>query len=161
MQLYKINEQLERLIDAGELFVDTETGEVFDDKALDQLAMDWDTKVTNTGCLIKNMESDVAAMKAEMDNLKERSERLKKQTENLKQYLAFCLEGKKFHSPQVDISFRKSEMVEIAEGASIPEEYQRVKTTYTLDKTAIKQAIKSGKSFDGIALVTKQNIQIK
>lgn len=40
MQLYKINEQLERLIDAGELFVDTETGEVFDDKALDQLALD-------------------------------------------------------------------------------------------------------------------------
>ena len=29
MQLYKMNEQLERLIDAGELFVDTETGEVF------------------------------------------------------------------------------------------------------------------------------------
>lgn len=161
MQLYKINEQLERLINDGALFVDTETGEVFDDKALDQLALDWDTKVTNTGCLIKNMEADAVAMKNEMDALKGRRERLEKRIDSLKKYLSFCLEGKKFHSPQVDISFRKSEQVEILEGCKIPDEYQKVKTTYTPDKTALKQAIKSGKTFDGISLVEKRNIQIK
>lgn len=99
MQLYKINEQLERLINDGALFVDTETGEVFDDKALDELAIDWDTKVTNTGCLIKNMEADAIAMKNEMDALKGRRERLEKRIDSLKKYLSFCLEGKKFHSP--------------------------------------------------------------
>lgn len=161
MQLYKMNEQFERLIDAGELFVDTETGEVFDDKALDQLALDWDTKVTNTGCFIKDMETDIVAIKSEVDRLRERQKRLEKRVENLKGYLSFCLNGKKFHSPQVDISFRKSEQVEILEGCKIPDEYQKVKTTYTPNKTALKQAIKSGKTFDGISLVEKQNIQIK
>lgn len=160
MQLYKINEQLERLIDAGELFVDTETGEVFDDKALDQLALDWDTKVTNTGCFIKNMESDIVAIKSEVERLKERQKRLEKRVESLKGYLSFCLEGKKFHSPQVDISFRKSEQVE-ADIARLPAEYIISVTTSKPNKIKLKEALKRNISIEGAALVEKQNIQIK
>lgn len=160
MQLYKINEQLERLIDAGELFVDTETGEVFDDKALDQLALDWDTKVTNTGCFIKNMESDIVAIKSEVERLKERQKRLEKRVESLKGYLSFCLEGKKFHSPQVDISFRKSEQVE-ADIARLPAEYIISVTTLKPNKIKLKEALKKNISIEGAALVEKKNIQIK
>lgn len=160
MQLYKINEQLERLINDGALFVDTETGEVFDDKALDELAIDWDTKVTNTGCLIKNMEADAIAMKNEIDALKGRRERLEKRIDSLKKYLSFCLEGKKFHSPQVDISFRKSEQVE-ADIARLPAEYIISVTTSKPNKIKLKEALKRNISIEGAALIEKKNIQIK
>lgn len=161
MQLYKINEQLERLIDAGGLFVDTETGEVFDDTALDALAISWDEKVTNTGCLIKNMAAEEAAIKAEMKALKERADRLGNRVERLKQYLGFCLEGKKFHSPQVDISFRRSEQVVIGNMELLPSEYIIIETTQKANKVSIKQAIKSGHRIPGAELMEKQNIQIK
>lgn len=160
MQLYKMNEQLERLIDSGELFVDTETGEVFDDKALDQLALDWDTKVTNTGCFIKNMESDIVAIKSEVERLRERQKRLEKRVESLKGYLSFCLDGKKFHSPQVDISFRKSEKV-IADIDRIPEQFKRRIEEIKPDLAGIKKAIKAGEEVAGAFIEEKQNIQIK
>ena len=160
MQLYKMNEQFERLIDAGELFVDTETGEVFDDKALDQLALDWDTKVTNTGCFIKNMESDIVAIKSEVDRLRERQKRLEKRVESLKGYLSFCLDGKKFHSPQVDISFRKSERV-FADVYLIPEQFKRRIEEIKPDLAGIKKAIKAGQEVAGAFIEEKQNIQIK
>ena len=160
MQLYKMNERFERLIDAGELFVDTETGEVFDDKALDQLAIDWDTKVTNTGCFIKDMESDIVAIKSEVERLKERQKRIEKRVESLKGYLSFCLDGKKFHSPQVDISFRKSEKV-IADVDKIPEQFKRRIEEIKPDLVGIKKAIKAGEEVAGAFIEEKQNIQIK
>ncbi len=60
-----------------------------------------------------------------------------------------------------DISFRASEQTVIDNADAVPEEYMTVKTTYTPNKTAIKEAIKAGKEVPGAHLEQKKNIQIK
>ena len=48
MNLYQINEEIEKCID-------TETGEILDLEALDKLAMERDTKIENLACWYKNL----------------------------------------------------------------------------------------------------------
>jgi hypothetical protein len=60
----------------------------------------------------------------------------------------------------VSVSFRKSESLEISEGAVIPAEYLKQKEP-DIDKAGLKKAVKAGQAFDGISIVEKQNIQIK
>ena len=43
----------------------------------------------------------------------------------------------------------------------VPEEYKTVKVTKTVDKAAIKNAIKSGKEIPGAHIETSETIQIK
>ena len=47
------------------------------------------------------------------------------------------------------------------EPASLPEPFQRVKTTYSADKTALASALKSGVKIDGVALVHRRSWSIK
>ena len=58
MNLYQINEEIEKCID-------TETGEILDLEALDKLAMERDTKIENLACWYKNLMADAEALKAE------------------------------------------------------------------------------------------------
>lgn len=72
-----------------------------------------------------------------------------------------------FDTPKIEIdggvggvlSFRKSEQVVIEDEEKVPEEFRKV--TWTLDKTAIKQAIKDGEDIDGATLQTNMNLQVK
>ena len=57
------------------------------------------------------------------------------------------------------ISFRKSESVEIDNVEELEDRFKRVKVE--ADKTAIKQAIKSGKEVKGARLVENNNLQIR
>ena len=50
--------------------------------------------------------------------------------------------------------------MDIAEGASVPEEYLKYSEPKT-DKVGLKAALKAGEKFPGITLITSQNIQIK
>ena len=45
--------------------------------------------------------------------------------------------------------------------SEIPEEYKTVKVSKTVDKAAIKNAIKSGKEIPGAHIETNETIQIK
>lgn len=62
---------------------------------------------------------------------------------------------------EYDLSFRRSESVEIHHEGSIPDEYLTVKTSKAPNKTAIKDAIKAGKSVPGASLQQNSNLQIK
>ena len=57
------------------------------------------------------------------------------------------------------LSFRKSEQVVIEDENKVPEAFRKV--TWTLDKTAIKQAIKDGEDIEGATLQTNMNLQVK
>lgn len=151
--LYEINEEILAC-------VDTETGEIIDEEKLQQLQMKFDEKVEGIACWIKNLLSDAVAIKAEKDVLAEREKACKNKAESLKRYLQSALGGEKFKTAKVSISYRKSESVEIAEGAKVPEEYLKYSEP-EVRKTDLKKAIKSGETFDGVSLIEKQNIQIK
>ena len=140
--------------------VDMETGEIIDMEALEDLQMERDQKIEGIGCWIKNLLADAKALKEEKDNLAARQKAAENKATSLKTFLSSYLNGEKFKTAKVSISYRKSDSVNIAEGAVIPEEYLKYSEP-TPDKIGLKAALKSGEKIQGISLVTSNNIQIK
>jgi len=147
-----------------------ETGEIIDAsviedlKALDELQIERDKKIENISLYIKNLESDAEAIKGEADKQIDRAKRKKSRAESLRKYIANSLltAGEtKFETERVALSFRKSTTVNITDINALPEEFIKVKTETSADKSAIKKAIQGGAVIDGAALVTNQNLQIK
>ena len=140
--------------------VDMETGEIIDMEALEDLQMERDQKIEGIGCWIKNLLADAKALKEEKDNLAARQKAAENKAASLKAYLSRYLNGEKFKTAKVSISYRKSDSVNITEGAVIPEEYLKYSEP-TPDKIGLKAALKAGEKIQGISLVTSNNIQIK
>lgn len=140
--------------------VDIDTGEIFDVDKFEALGLERDAKIENICLWIKNLKAEVEALKVEKDAFDKRKKAAENKMESLKKYIAGYLEGTAFESTKVKVSFRKSESLEVTDISKIPEEYLKYKEP-DVDKTAIKAAIKQGKSFDGVFIVENQNIQIK
>ena len=161
-KLYEINDDIAKLIEMdADRFVDGETGEIVSREAFDALQVERDEKIEGVALGYKNEDAKAKAIEAEIKNLKERMERHKKRAEGYKQFLAMVLEGQKFETGKVAVSYRKSEAIEVADVDKLPEEYRRVVTTVEANKQQIKTDIKAGKEIPGAALLVKQNIQIK
>lgn len=140
--------------------VDMETGEIIDVERLSALQMERDQKIEGIGCWIKNLLSDAKALKEEKDNLAARQKVAENKAASLKEFLSKYLDGEKFKTAKVSISYRKSDSVDISANATVPEEFLKYAEP-TLDKIGLKAALKAGKEFPGISLKTSQNIQIK
>lgn len=167
--LYEINFMIEQILDSDlqtdDEVVNNETGEVLSaGELVDQLELDMQTKLDNIACYIKNLNSDIDALKAEEKALAERRKHKENKVESLKKYLSSSMQFAgmtKFESARCVLSFRKSSELVIDENAKISEEYINVKITEEPDKKALKEAIKNGATFEGVRVVEKQNIQIK
>lgn len=144
-----------------EFEVDEETGEILNAQDLDDLKMAREDKIEGVGLWIKNLEAEAAAVKAEKDNMADRQRRLEKKAESLKGYLSYALQGQKFSTPKIAMSWRRSESVDITDVYLLPEELINVQIKKVPDKKAIKDAIKAGKDIRGAELIEKQNLQIK
>lgn len=148
--------------------IDTETGEIIDAEKLNELMIEKEVKIENVALWVKNLLSDADAFKAEKDAFAEREKAARNKAENLKQWLSMALDGQKFSTSKVQISFRNSESVEIEDEKKFVDwawDNERDDLlTYkdpTPNKTAIKQLLKSGKTLNGVSIVKNQNIQIK
>lgn len=161
VNLYELTAERQAAIDALE--VDPETGEVTGFEAFDALDMAFEDKLEAYGISIKNLLSEAGQLDAERKVLQERSDTAKKKAESLKARVSEAMQaaGKdKYRTARVELSFRKSEAVEIDGRTKLDEKYLRYKKPEP-DKTAIKQALKTGIEIPGAALVTKRNLQIK
>lgn len=64
--------------------------------------------------------------------------------------------------PEHKITSRKSTAVDVTAMAwNLPEEFQRVKTTVSADKSALAAALKKGAQIEGVALVERRSWSIK
>ena len=165
MNLFEINEQLTRCVKLTESdnYVDTETGEIIDTAAIEQLEMDRDTKIRNIACWIRNLDADENALAEQIKIFTARKNAAKNKKESLKSYLAAFLNGNKWENNEVKISWCKSETLEVDEGKNIydfPEQYLRYKLP-ELNKAQMKADIKAGAMIEGVHIETKNNIQIK
>ena len=140
--------------------VDVETGEIFDIEKFEELSLTRDAKIENICLWIKNLKAEAEALKAEKDAFEARQKAAENKMESLKRYISGYLEGTPFESTKVKVSFRKSESLEILEGAVIPDEYLKFKEP-EVNKTDLKKAIKEGLQLPGVSIVENQNIQIK
>jgi len=144
--------------------VDLETGEIIDEEKLDALEMERDKKIENVACWYKQLKAEAEAIKNEKLVLAERQRVTENKAEGLKKYLDYALNGEKFTTGKVNVSFRKSVSVDVADIKALKmggfDEY----LTYSdpkPNKTAIKDALKAGKKITGCSLVESVNIQIK
>lgn len=164
MTLYEIDKAIRDVIENGISF-DPETGEViFDDTDLDQLNIDLETKIENTGLFIKNLRAEAEAIKAEEAALKARRARKENTAEHYSDYIKnyLIMDGRpRYETPRVSMTIRKSEAVEIDPLAKIPMDYVVEKYEVKPDKMALKKALKNGETIEGVHLVTNQNITIK
>ena len=139
---------------------DLETGEIFDSERFEELSIALDKKIENICLFIKNLNAEAEMLKAEEKAFADRRKSAERKAESLRNYIAGYLAGTPFKTTKVAVSFRKSEQVEVIDLLSIPSDYLRFKEPEA-DKSALKKALKEGKQIDGVALVEKQNIQIK
>lgn len=159
MSIYDIDSAIVSLIDA-------ETGEISDEEAFDALQMERDKKVENIGLYFKDLTAEAKAIKEEEANLAARRKSIENKSERLKHLLDYALNGDKFNSPRLKVSYRKSSTVELKEGFTAwAEEHADDLLTYLEpkpNKTAIKAAIKDGRVPDDMATIeTHENISIK
>ena len=173
MTLYDIDSRLETLFSQG---FDEETGEIYESeeelaKAIDEVQLDLDTKIENIGCYIKNLESDVEALKKEEDNLEKRRKQTERKIEGLKRYLnnylMACYPNDsdrakwKFKTPKVVLGYRKSSSVEVTDLQKLDSKYLKITTNVDPDKKAIGQALKNGEKVVGAVLKQNINLSVK
>lgn len=151
--IYEINDAINECIDM-------ETGEIADFERLDALLLERNEKIENIALFIKNEKAMAESIKTEKMSLAERQKRHENRAKSLEDYLEHVLDGSKFETGKVAISYRKSETVEIDDISYVPAKYLKWKDPEA-DKTAIKAAIKSGEEFEGIRIETHQRMQIK
>lgn len=160
MTLYQIQDNIRKAIEQG---FDEETGEILDTNALEALQIQRDEKIENIALFIKDLTAEAKAIKEEKMNLARRQQTAENKAESLKRYLTKCLDGEKFKTAKVAISYRKSETVEFIDGFDInllPDQYQR-KRDPEADKTALKDALKEGEEIYGVYLAEHNNTIIK
>ena len=155
MNIYEIEQAITDL-------VDTETGEITDFDALDALSMARDEKIENVALWIKNLVAESKAIREEEKALAERRRAAETKADSLQRYLDRILDGNKFSTPRVAISYRKSKAVQIAdEDAFVKAGAYLILQEPKIDKKAISEALKNGTVIAGAELVERNNIQIK
>jgi len=141
--------------------IDPETGEIIDPEQLEALQMERERKIESVALWIKNLKADLSALEAERKAFQDRERSCKGKIESLSEWLTNALNGEKFETPKVKVSFRNSEAVEIVDERLIPKDYMRIKTEEAPDKTALKELLKTNIQVPGCRLVKNKNIQIK
>lgn len=158
--LYEIDCQIDELT---EKMIDPETGEINEAilEELDQLEIEKKAKIEYLALKAKNIRSDVAALTAERDHFNQRIKTSQNKADRIETYISNILKGDKFSTSKVDISWRKSESVEVLNEAIIPEQYVGSRVVTKPDKKVIREALKSGKSIPGVRLIESNNMSIK
>ena len=137
---------------------------------LEAITGEIEIKADSIACITKSLDAEIAAIKAEEATLAQRRKSKEKTLEKVKKYLSDTLLFAgidKIETARNKITFRKSEAVEVADTIAFIAWAQANRDdllTYgapTVNKTAIKNALKDGDEITGAALLVKQNIQIK
>lgn len=121
-------------------------------------------KARGYGFVVKQMENDISIIDAEIKRLNELKKSRLKTIDRLETTVSNAMQLyqiEKLETPTLKISFRKSESIEIDNEGDIPAQFLKEKITYTIDKVAIKEAIKKGEVVIGARLQQNKNIQIK
>lgn len=166
MNIYEINQEI--LTELENLEIDEETGEVISTERLDELQSEFDTKCENIACYIKNITAFAAELKTEEANLAKRRKVFENKAKRLTNYLSTAMLdfGKdKIVTARAAITFRKSNVVECEDDfVHWAQEHKPELLTFkepTPNKIAIKKYIASGETMQYVAIVEKQNLQIK
>lgn len=140
--------------------------ELDEETKLDTLdSIDWETeyeiKVENYIKVMKNIDADVEARKAEIKRLTELNKADEKKKDHLKDTLSASMNmtgHEHVDTPLFKVSFRKSQAVEVDETV-LPEAYKVA--TWKPDKKRLKEDLRNGLEIIGASLVERKNLSIR
>ena len=158
MNIYEIDNAMFSLIDE-------ETGEIKDYEAFEELQMQKEEKIENTALWYKNLVAESKAIREEEKALAERRKSLENKAENLKNFINRILDGNKFSTSKVAISYRKSTAVEV-DDEFIDYAMKNNNDLLTFkrpepNKTVIKGMLQGGFDIPHAELVERNNMSIK
>lgn len=155
MKLYEIANSYQQVLQMAE------TGELDEQTAKDTLESiggEFSEKAKNCMMIVRQLESDSAGIKAEIDRLKALQNQSEKAAESLKNYIKFGMES--VGADKLDLGIFKltlkapTKSVEIFDESVLPQDYfVVVPETKRPDKTLISKAIKDGFDVSGAKLV--------
>ena len=148
--------------------VDPETGELLPEaeEELALLDIEREQKIENVACYIKETKMFLNALKDEKKRIAEKMANEEKKLDRLESLLTKVLDGEKFKTEKVSVSFRKSEIVDVDDNFV---EYAKSKYLDELltfyepspNRLAIKAYIKGGNALDCARLVQNTSMIIK
>lgn len=160
MKIYEIDQAILDLIDL-------ETGEILDFEEFEKLNLEKDTKIENMALWVKELRAEAEAIKAEEKSLAERRKSNENKISSLEGYIKFILNGQKFSTPKVAITFRNNKCVEIEDESDFIEHWKDKENIYLkyaepkISKTEIKNSINSGIEVYGAKIAENSSMTIK
>lgn len=140
-------------------------------EALTELKGDFDTKAESVSLYIKELEAGTKLLGESIKNLQSRKKAMENKVERLKSYLLTSMETvgeSKIETDKVRISLRNNApSVFIYDEKAFINQYKGSRDDLlkysepTVNKTAIKEALKSGEDITGATLESKKTITIK
>ena len=149
--------QLQQLIEYGEM-----DEEVLAD-TLEAIDGEIEEKADGYAKIIKNLQKDIDGLKAEEKRLSDKRKTVENQIKSLMQNLEsamVAMDKKKFKTDLFSFNVqRNAPSVVVDEGAEIPEEFIKVVTS--IDKVALKKAIKEGLELAGVHMESSESLRIR
>ena len=138
---------------------------------LEGISNDFDAKVENVGLYIEELDSNEKLLAESIKRLQGRKKAIENRKERLKSYLLYCMENMqvdKVETANVKVSLRKNApSVLVYDEKAFVKNMKGVRDDLlkfaepTIDKTALKTALKAGEEITGATLEVKKSIIIK
>ena len=121
-------------------------------------------KIENYLHVINRLQSEEDVVKAEIERLQAMRAVKQKALENVKAWLLMSMaDGEKHEFDLFKVSRVKGrEVLQVNSTNNIPQKYQTVKTTQTIDKRGLLASLKAGEEIPGVEIATgKASLRIK
>lgn len=162
--LYELSDAIRQVIDRG-FALDEETGEItFDETNLDELRLMFRDKAEACALYVKDQRALAKAIRDEERALAERRRSAERRADRVERYLLAHIDelpNRRLETPRVALSTRRSTAVEVVNDGMVPDEYMTYKTTKTVNRDAIRKALKDGESVPGCHLEERTHVIIR
>ena len=103
MKIYEIDQRIAEIFE--NMTIDETTGEVIlDEEALAELREERTKKLEGAALMVRNLEAEAKAIKAEADRLTERKKAAENKAKRIREWLGFALGDEKLKTPMVSVS---------------------------------------------------------
>ena len=141
---------------------DPETGEVVGMEEFDAAQAAFEDKAVAAAITIRGCDAYINGLDDYIADLQKRRKAAVGKRDSLKSYLVESMKKagiKRLDRIEARLTLRDSESVDVYDETLVPNDYKKLK--WEVSKTAIKDAIKAGKTVDGARIQVKTGVIIK
>ena len=162
-QLSETVEMIQDLLSEGVSTDDERVQELLEKMVSDET--DWESKAINVAKFLNQLSLDVVQIESEIERLTKKKKSNESARKNLHDLLMWQMEtfGKtEIKNPLLTIKVKENPPSLIVEREDlVPDKFKAKKEVVTVNKNAIKQALKDGEIIDGVKLINIKKLTIK